>query len=198
MLEFRILHPELNYLLVPPHESSIPEGYEVMSMLCTQEDGRDVEFYNLVQRAAQMTETVVAHTEVVRDSYGNYMVLLHLTPEGRARFAELTGANIGRHLGIVFDGKLFSAPMVRDRIATDSAQITGQFTQREALELANILNNPLGLPATLTVELGELAVHSISVPAHPRRRLRQYPGRRRKCATASTTTASASSTKIRA
>ena len=152
ILEFRILHPTLVFLTVPPAVSSIPEGYELMSMLCTEMDGRDVEFYNLVQRTAEMTETVVTYTEAVPDDYGGYMIMLHLTPAGQSRFAEVTGANIGRHLGIVFDGKLYSAPMIRDRIESDAAQITGRFTQREALELANILNNPLGLPATLTVE----------------------------------------------
>ena len=49
-------------------------------------------------------------------------------------------------LAIVLDGKLYSAPTVREEINSDSAEISGSFTQREAFDLANVLNNPLDLP----------------------------------------------------
>ena len=49
---------------------------------------------------------------------------------------------LGR-LAIVLDGRLYSAPTVREEINSDSAQITGSFTDREAINLANVLNNPL-------------------------------------------------------
>ena len=41
---------------------------------------------------------------------------------------------------------MYSAPGVSEEIGGGRAQISGQFTQREALELANVLNNPLDLP----------------------------------------------------
>ena len=47
---------------------------------------------------------------------------------------------------IVLDGNLYSAPTVHDEIDSDSAQITGSFTDREAINLANVVNNPLDLP----------------------------------------------------
>jgi SecD/SecF fusion protein len=44
----------------------------------------------------------------------------------------------------VLDGKLYSAPTVREEINSDSAQISGgNMSDREALNLANVLNNPL-------------------------------------------------------
>src|SRR5690606_24986452 len=78
---------------------------------------------------------------------------------GADRFAELTGriaqenqeiySQTGRQntgqLAIVLDGKLYSAPTVRERIGGGSAVISGNFSQREAIELANVLNNPLAV-----------------------------------------------------
>ena len=77
----------------------------------------------------------------------------------RTSFADLTGriaresneiaSETGRQrpgqLAIVLDGKLYSAPTVRERIGGGSAVISGTFSQREAVELSNVLNNPLSV-----------------------------------------------------
>ncbi len=52
-------------------------------------------------------------------------------------------AGMKGRLAIGLDGNLYSAPTVREEINSDSAQITGSFTDREAINLANVLNNPL-------------------------------------------------------
>ncbi|MGH7997296.1 MAG: protein translocase subunit SecF, partial [Opitutaceae bacterium] len=49
-------------------------------------------------------------------------------------------------LAIVLDGKLYSAPTVKQEIDGDSAVIEGSFTDRQAIDLSNVLNNPLDLP----------------------------------------------------
>jgi SecD/SecF fusion protein len=51
---------------------------------------------------------------------------------------------IGKPLAIVLDGKLYSAPTVNGVLAK-RAQITGSYSQREAFDLANVLNNPLAV-----------------------------------------------------
>jgi preprotein translocase subunit SecD len=48
-----------------------------------------------------------------------------------------------RRIAIVIDGEAVAAPTVREKIAGGSAVIAGSFNQREAHELANLLNNPL-------------------------------------------------------
>ena len=79
-------------------------------------------------------------------------VLLSFTDEGNDRFADVTRRiaeenertrTVGQ-LAIILDGELYSAPTVREEIR-GGAEITGHtsFTQREAQELANVLNNPL-------------------------------------------------------
>jgi len=44
---------------------------------------------------------------------------------------------------------------VRNEIRGGNAEITGSFTQREAFELSNVLNNPLDLPLRV-VEMSEV------------------------------------------
>jgi len=94
--------------------------------------------------------------------YGGWQVLLTMTGEGgdilrevTSRMIEGTTENNRPRLAIVLDGKLYSAPALRD-VLSDSASITGNFTQREAIELANVLNNPLevGLEIDEMTEVG--------------------------------------------
>ena len=53
-----------------------------------------------------------------------------LSNKGANTFRKVTGANVGRQLAIVLDDKVSSAPVIRDRIPTGQAQITGRFTRR--------------------------------------------------------------------
>ena len=57
---------------------------------------------------------------------------------GRSTFAKITGDNIGRHLAILLDGKVQSAPVINDQIL-GNAIIEGNFSFEEANYLANIL-----------------------------------------------------------
>jgi SecD/SecF fusion protein len=46
-------------------------------------------------------------------------------------------------MAIVLDSTVYSAPQIRQKISQGRAQITGSFSDREAMNLANVLNNPL-------------------------------------------------------
>ncbi len=77
---------------------------------------------------------------------------------GAELFGNLTGKNIPsdeqgekdkikRHLAIILDGLVMSAPYISSKIS-DSGQISGNFTQKEVKSLVDILNSG-SLPATL-------------------------------------------------
>src|ERR1051326_2847621 len=72
-----------------------------------------------------------------------------LDSEGAQKFAEITRNNIHRRLAIVLDGVLYSAPVIQGAIETGRGQITGSFDQKEAFELAYVLQNPLRAPLRL-------------------------------------------------
>ncbi|MDD8044632.1 MAG: M56 family metallopeptidase [Verrucomicrobiota bacterium] len=65
---------------------------------------------------------------------------LLLTRGGTQVFDRITAENLGKKLAIVFEGKVLSAPVIRDRIRGGNAQVTGRFTLDEAERIAEVLN----------------------------------------------------------
>ena len=68
---------------------------------------------------------------------------------GAKRFGKATSTGIGKQLAIVLDGKIISAPVVRDTIASGSGQISGGFTFQTATDLALLLRSG-ALPAPVS------------------------------------------------
>ena len=73
-----------------------------------------------------------------QDQLGRTCVAFQLDPSGGILMGKLTGANIGRPMGIVLDGQLFSAPTLQSQIP-GNGQITGSFTQEEIDYLIRVL-----------------------------------------------------------
>ncbi len=69
---------------------------------------------------------------------------------GAKRFGKATSANIGRQLAIILDGKIISAPVIRDTIPSGNGQISGGFTFQSATDLALLLRSG-ALPAPLEI-----------------------------------------------
>lgn len=87
----------------------------------------------------------------VSNEQGNkqYIVQLTFTDEGSKKFADVTGANIGNPVYIIYDGKVQSAPRVNEAITGGSAEINNIGGYDEASSLANTIK--IGaLPLTLT------------------------------------------------
>ncbi len=146
-LDFRLVHPTLR----PGAGIEAPAGYEVKTLEWEGRRGESGVEELFVKRIPEMTGEMISNSFARPDLYGKPEVILEFTSEGKKRFAEVTrviadmgqrNGTLGR-LAIVLDGRLYSAPTVREEINSDSAQITGSFTDREAINLANVLNNPL-------------------------------------------------------
>ncbi len=168
-LDFRLVNPSLT----PGPGVETPPGYEIMTLDHESISGNVTTEELFVKRLPEMGGSAISKAFVRQDMYGKPEVILLFTSAGRARFAEVTreiaaeGTQTG-HLGrlaIVLDGKLYSAPTVKEEIDSDSAQISGSFTDREAESLADVLNNPLDLPLVVKekYEVGpSLAADAIS------------------------------------
>jgi SecD/SecF fusion protein len=78
------------------------------------------------------------------------LVTFRFDSVGARKFAEITQANVGRPFAIVLDGKVLSAPVIREPITGGSGQISGSFTVEETSTLAALLRAG-ALPAPLTV-----------------------------------------------
>ncbi|MDD5236834.1 MAG: protein translocase subunit SecD, partial [Candidatus Omnitrophica bacterium] len=79
------------------------------------------------------------------------VVTLDFNSDGAKKFAEITAANVGRRLAIVLDGKVQSAPKIREAIPSGEAVITGRFTPEKAQDLALVLRVG-ALPAPMYIE----------------------------------------------
>jgi SecD/SecF fusion protein len=71
---------------------------------------------------------------------GKYQILFEFNSQNSYKFGQATGAHIGDAMGIVLDGVVCSAPVIRDRI-TRSGQITGNFSEQQGNDLAIALNS---------------------------------------------------------
>jgi len=85
---------------------------------------------------------------------GGAVVMVRFNSSGGHVFGELTQANVGRSLVIVFDKEVLSAPVIREPILTDTAQIAGAFTVEESVDIATLLRAG-ELPARLVVIVGD-------------------------------------------
>ena len=81
---------------------------------------------------------------------GQPIVTFRLDSVGAKRFAEITRAHVGEPFAIVLDGKVLSAPVIREPIIGGTGEISGDFTAEEASSLAALLRAG-SLPVPLTV-----------------------------------------------
>lgn len=142
-LEFRALHETLSPDSTPVNR--FPIGYEVLTE--EVEDRRSGEVY---ERRHFVKELPEAKGDIVEDAFasqnqsGGFQINLVMTSEGADDFRVVTERMLQKRLAIVLDGKLYSAPTIQG-VLSKNAQITGSFSQREAIELASVLNNPLAV-----------------------------------------------------
>jgi len=73
-----------------------------------------------------------------------------LNSEGAKIFGDFTANNVGNRLAIVLDNKVYSDPVIRERIGGGSGQISGGFSVKEAHDVAIALRSgALLAPVTL-------------------------------------------------
>ena len=151
LLEFKLLDETTS-----PEQAQagrLPEGSELVYQRRVDKDTkveRKVPF--VVQKRTLLTGAELTRAEVQSDpnSPGNWQVAIEFTATGTRIFGEVTEANVGKHLAIILDGNLYSAPRINERIPGGRAVITGQFAVDEARDLAIVLRAG-ALPAPVTI-----------------------------------------------
>lgn len=127
--------------------------YEVLTLRDVESRSGEITINRYyVRKAADATGKIIKAASGRSDDGISFYVDMKFTDEGSKKFGDLTAKiaegnsrSIGQ-LAIVLDGKLQSAPTVREAIRSTGATITGSFSREEAVELANVLNNPLEFP----------------------------------------------------
>jgi preprotein translocase subunit SecD len=88
-------------------------------------------------------------TAGTRSGTGEWVVNLDFNSEASAAWAAYTASNVGSLVAITMDGKVISAPRINSAIPGGGTEITGNFDQATATELANQLKYG-ALPLTFT------------------------------------------------
>ncbi len=169
-LEFRLAHRSILPSSANAPKREWPIGYELLVEENAARDGSIIEKPLYIKKRAEALGDIIDHSGVSMDDAGRFSVGMDFTSEGSKKFEEITKKILAEDakyagsaneyeqkqlLAIVLDGKLMSAPRIIS-VISDRGSITGDFNQREALELANALNNPLkvGLNRTSMNEVG--------------------------------------------
>ena len=106
-----------------------------------------------MQVVLEGTDVATASPVIYKDETGanKYEVSLTFTEEGTKKFADVTAANVGKHIAIVYDGMIYSNPVVQAAITGGKASISGMSSYEEADKLASTIR--IG---SLSLELEEL------------------------------------------
>jgi preprotein translocase subunit SecD len=93
----------------------------------------------VVKKDILLTGDVISDATVRVSDVGEPYVSVTFDSVGARIFGEVTEKNVGKGLAIVLDGNVHSAPVIRERIPSGQAQISGGFTFEEASDLAIVL-----------------------------------------------------------
>lgn len=103
-----------------------------------------------VQRRAMLTGDMLVNAQYAPDQNGQPAVSFRFNGVGAKRFCDLSRENVNRLFAIVLDNEIISAPVIREPICGGAGQISGNFTLKEASDLALLLRAG-ALPAPLDV-----------------------------------------------
>jgi hypothetical protein len=85
---------------------------------------------------APITRQMVADAAPTVDRAGHPLVRFRLTPNGARRFAALTNDHIGQRVAILVNGRVLSAPLIKQTVSGGAGEISGHFSPAEAKALA--------------------------------------------------------------
>lgn len=107
----------------------------------------------LIKKQTLLSGDTITDARVQIDSqdYNKPHVTITFDKKGARIFERITGENVQKRLAIILDNKVYSAPVIQDKIAGGQARITGNFTMEEAKDLAVVLRAG-ALPAPVVIQ----------------------------------------------
>ncbi len=142
ILEFKLVDEE--HSVQDALRGNVPSGSYIAYM---KEGNQPI----LLQQRAVMTGDLLDDARMrIQSTYNEPYVEISFNREGGRIFERVTSENTGKRLAILLDGKVYSAPVIREAISGGKAIIEGRFTDEEASDLAIILRAG-SLPAPVEV-----------------------------------------------
>jgi preprotein translocase subunit SecD len=150
-LEFRLVDEQRS--AEEAVKGKVPEGDEILyERKVNKQTGEVTRVPFLIRKQVLLAGDALTNAEVkIGSQFNEPYVSIEFDREGARRFERITSENVGKRLAIVLDNTVYSAPVIRERIAGGQAQITGSFTFEEASDLAIVLRAG-ALPAPVRIE----------------------------------------------
>ncbi|MBD3798426.1 MAG: protein translocase subunit SecD [Epsilonproteobacteria bacterium] len=105
------------------------------------QDALQPQIKHLVNEIPILDGTMLTDAQVGYDQNNRPVINFSLNAHGAQIFGDFTGKSVGKRLAIVLDGKVYSAPVINERIGGGSGQISGNYTMAEANDLAIALRS---------------------------------------------------------
>ncbi|NOZ25155.1 MAG: protein translocase subunit SecD [Nitrospirae bacterium] len=140
---------ELPFRVKPGEEDEILEKFKdripaddviLFQRIENKETGEVYKRPFLLKKEVLLSGDLLAEARVAIDQrFNEPYVSITFNSTGAKIFEEITGKYVKKRLAIILDGNVYSAPVIQERIAGGSAQITGAFSLDEAKDLAIVL-----------------------------------------------------------
>lgn len=127
-----------------------PAGTKIYYEQVVSGDGQVYEIPYLLKRRPALTGENLNSASAGFDESNRPAIFIGFDTRGTRKFADLTTKHVGERMAIVLDGKVYSAPNLREPILGGNASITGSFSVKETEDLAAILRAG-ALPAPVKV-----------------------------------------------
>ncbi|WP_461832898.1 protein translocase subunit SecD [Desulfothermus sp.] len=147
-LEFKLVDDGVSKEQI--EKGDIPIDDEVLYLYRKRPDGSYAKEPIVVKKTAVLTGDYITDASVAFDQFNQPYVTLSFNRQGARIFERITGENVNKRLAIILDNKVYSAPVIREKISGGRASITGRFTLEEAHDLAIVLRAG-SLPAPVHV-----------------------------------------------
>ena len=151
ILEFKLIDESMNP--IDALAGLVPFGSEVLyEEVRDRQTGEIIDSVPyLVKKETIISGDLLSDARVAFDSqYNEPYVSITFDSNGAKIFERVTAANVGNRLAVVLDGKIHSAPVIRERIGGGRASISGNFGYDEATDLAIVLRAG-ALPAPVNI-----------------------------------------------
>jgi len=150
LLEFKLLDERNDVETALKGEA--PPGSEVLYQVATdKETQREIKTPYLIKKRTLLTGAYLTDAKVQIDSrFNEPYVSIDFDKKGARIFERITEENVKKRLAIILDNKVYSAPVIQEKISGGAARITGNFTAETARDLAIVLRAG-ALPAPVNI-----------------------------------------------
>lgn len=142
-LEFQLVDEDAN--LQKAVKGNVPPGSE-LAYIYKEESKQPI----VLKKESLLTGKHITDAYVAFNNYNQPYVAISFDSTGARIFERITKQHVNQRLAIVLDDKVYSAPVIREKISGGRASISGQFTSEEAHDLAIVLRAG-SLPAPVNV-----------------------------------------------